>query len=253
MKRKNLYIHYDSVTNHVMTRGINFVANDFLDRYFPDNMILAEAPQDYGRYDSLTNFKILRGKIEIQDYLSSVVKAGLRISNWIDFESVEAMHQLAPSEIAEILYLFHANKSLRSAFFYKLQNNYVYLTLSNGLNKVYYRYVSHFYPRFQRAMKEQMVELINEGNPLAFLRKTHVQSMVEDRVEEIAPIFATGLKVNFNQAYQKGTRWYVPLNIIEDQLTLLSRDQRPSDHIGFIIYDTNGEQWDVELKLSDTD
>ena len=253
MIRKNLYIHYDSVTNHVMTRAINLIADDFMDRYYPENMILAEAPQDFGRFDSQTNFKILRGKVEVQQYLTSVVKAGLRLSNWIDFETLDAMHLLTPNEIAELLYLFHANKTLRSAFFYKLQNNYVYLTLPNGLNKMYYRYVTHFYPRFQRVMRNQMNDLINESNPFCFLRKTHKVSPMSDQiVEELAPVFAVGLKVNFNQAYQMGTGWYVPLNIIEDQLTLLSRDQRPTEHIGFIIYDTNDEHWHLELNLAET-
>lgn len=251
MRRKNLYIHYDSVTNHVMTRAINFISQDFLDRYYPQNMILADAPQDFGRFDGQTNFKILRGKEEIHHYLTKAVKMGLRISNWVDFESLEAMHQLSANEIAEILYLFHANKSLRSAFFYKLQNNYLYLTLPNGLNKMYYRYVTHFYPRFQRVMREELIAVVNETNPFRFLHKTNIKPMSDMVVEEIAPVFASGLKVNFSQAYLKGTSWYIPMNIIEDQLTLLSQDQRPSDHVGFIIYDTNREQWLVELKLQE--
>lgn len=253
MRRKNLYVHYDSVTNHVMTRAINFKSEDFLDRYYPENMILADAPLDFGRYDNQTNFKILRGKEEIHAYLTKVVQAGLRISNWVDFESLEAMHQLSPNEIAEILYLFHANKSLKSAFFYKLQNNYIYLTLPNGLNKMYYRYVTHFYPRFQRVMREELIALVNETNPFRFLHKTNIKPMSDLVVEEIAPVFASGLKVNFSQAYLKGASWYIPMNIIEDQLTLLSQDQRPNDHVGFIIYDTNREQWQVELKLQESE
>ena len=252
MRRTNLYIHYDSVTNHVMTRAMNLMAQDFTERYFPQNMILAEAPADFGRYDVTTNFKVLRGETEVMSYLTTVRKEKLRISNWMDFESLEAMHQLTPNEIAELLYLFHANKSLKSAFFYKLQNNYVYLTLPNGLNKMYYRYVTHFYPRFQRIMREQMRQLINEGQSIFILRKQDVKHLPESIVEQVAPMFAAGLKVNFNQAYLKGTRWHVPLNIIEDQLTLLSKDQRPNEHLGFIIYDSNIEQWEVKLDLLDS-
>ena len=251
MRRINLYIHYDSVTNHVMTRAINLTVEDFSPKYFPNHMILAEAPADFGRYDATTNFKILKDQDEIESYFNAVVKDKLRLSNWMDFESVEAMHQLTPNEIAELLYLFHANKSLRSAFFYKLQNNYVYLTLPNGLNKVYYRHVNHFYPRMQRVLQERMYELVNESQHLFFMKKTPVKMMADPTIEQVAPLFSMGLKVNFAQSFQKGTSWYVPLNIIEDQLTLLTKDQQPSEHIGFIIYDTISEHWDVELKLTD--
>lgn len=251
MRRINLYIHYDSVTNHVMTRAINLTVEDFSPKYFPNHMILAEAPTDFGRYDATTNFKILKGKDEIEAYFDAVIKEKLRLSNWMDFESIEAMHQLTPNEIAELLYLFHANKSLRSAFFYKLQNNYVYLTLPNGLNKVYYRHVNHFFPRIQRVLRKQMFELVNESHHLFFMKKTSVTSVAEPVIEKMAPLFSMGLKVNFAQSYQKGTQWWVPLNIIEDQLTLLSKDQSPKEHVGFIVYDTTSEHWDVTLKLSD--
>lgn len=251
VRRINLYVHYDSVTNHVMTRAINLTSEDFQDRFFPQNMILAEAPPDFGRYDVQTDFKILRGQTEVQSYLETAHKEGLRLSNWMDFESIDSMHQLTPNEIAELLYFFHANKSLKSAFFYKLQNNYVYLTLPNGLNKMYYRYVTHFYPRFQRVMQEQTYQLINESHSLFFMKKQAVAPLSETVTERIAPIFSAGLKVNFAQAYQKGTQWFIPINIIEDQLTLLRQDQRPVDHLGFFIYDTNRENWQVDIKLKD--
>lgn len=249
MGRTNLYIHYDAVTNHVMTRAINFEIQDFPKHYFPQNIILAESTLDFGRFDPQTNFKLIRGASEIQVYFESAHKEKMRISNWIDFETLEDMHGLTAQEIAEILYLFHANKALKSAFFYKLQNNYVYLTLPNGLNKVYYRHVQHFYPRFQRAMVVHMSELLNESRSLFFMRKARVQALPLEIAEQVAPIFVNGLKVNFQQAYVKGSRHFVPLDIVEDELTLLTLDQAPKNHIGFIIYDSNAEKWSLELTL----
>ena len=68
--RINLYVHYDSVTSHIMTRGINLMPTDFDAKYVPNNMILAEAPSNFGKYDVRTNFKILRGKPEVLEYLN---------------------------------------------------------------------------------------------------------------------------------------------------------------------------------------
>lgn len=253
VSRVNIYVHYDSVTNHIMTRGINLVLEDFEPRYLPTNMILAQAPSEVGRFDATTNFKILRNQVEVAKYFEASQNAELRMSNWIDFENIESMHQLTANEIAEILYLFHANKGLKSAFFYKLQNNYVYLTLPNGLLKVFYRFVTHFYPRFQRVMNLHMSNLVNESRSLFFMRKERVKPIPLNIVEQVAPLFSSGLKINFVQAIQTGSYWKVPLDIIEDELTLLTQDQLPKHHIGYLIYDTNAQRWSVELIMMDED
>lgn len=253
MARINLYVLYDSVTNYVMTRGINLVVEDFQPRYLPTNMILSEASAEVGRFDTQTNFKVLRTQGEVVQYFEKVQSTRIRIANWIDFENIESMHQLSPNEIAEILYLFHAHKALKSAFSYKLQNNYVYLTLPNGLLKIFYRYVKHFYPRFQRVVKVKFEELINESQRLFFMKKTRVKDMPEKIVEQLAPLFSDGLKVNFEQAIQTGSYWKVPLDIIEDNLTLINVNQLPKEHIGFIIYDTNAQTWSVELDVVNVD
>lgn len=248
MSRINLYVHYDSVTNHIMTRGINLLSNDFDEHYLPNNLILAEAPAEFGRFDAQTNFKILRGRAEVASYMETCQKEHIRLSNWIDFETIEMMHQLTPAEIAELLYLFHASSSLRSAFFYKLQNNYVFLTLPNGLNKVYYRHMTHFYLRFRRVMKERMLDVVNEGRNFLFGRKEKVAPMPIELVEELAPLFSNGLKVNFSQAYQSGSKWLIPLMIIEDELTLLSQQQDLAEQVGSIVYDLTTERWQVDLE-----
>lgn len=253
MSRINLYIHYDSVTNHIMTRGINLLSADFEENYIPNHMILADAPAAFGRFDAQTNFKILRGQREVIDYLDICHGEGMQLSNWIDFESISAMHNLTPNEIAEILYLFHASNTLRSAFFYKLQNNYVFLTLPNGLNKMYYRHAHHFYPRFRRVLRREMGELINEGRNWFFMKKEKVSTFPQELAERIAPLFVDGLKINFSQASLREACWYVPLDIIEDELTLLTQSQVPSEHVGHLIYNTQTQLWVLEISMSEND
>lgn len=250
MSRINLYVHYDSVTNHIMTRAINFLSDDYKDQKVPSNLILAEAPAEFGRYDVQTNFKILRGQTEVYDYMEICRKENIRMSNWIDFDSVELMHQLEPSEIAELLYLFHAHKTLRSAFFYKLQNNYVFLTLPNGLNKTYYRHVSHFDPRFQRVMQERVTDLVNEARPRFFGRRDVVAPLPSAITEQLSPLFASGIKINFTQASQRGNEWTIPIMIIEDELTLLSQNQPLDDAVAQIMYDTKESKWSLKLNVS---
>lgn len=249
MSRINLYVHYDSVTNHIMTRAISLRSSDFNEQYMPTHLILGESPPEFGRYDAQTNFKILRGQTEVYDYMEICRKENIRMSNWIDFESIELMHQLTPTEISELLYLFHAHKTLRSAFFYKLQNNYVYLTLPNGLNKMYYRHVTHFYPRFQRVIQEETTKLVNEGKSRFFGRKEVVASLPMNIVDQLSPLFASGIKINYSQAEQRENSWRIPLMIIEDELTLLTQNQVLKEAVGVLVYDTQSSQWSIELHV----
>ena len=48
---------------------------------------------------------------------------------WIDFSDVTMLKELTPLEISELLYFGHMKNSLHSPFFYKLQNDFVFLNL----------------------------------------------------------------------------------------------------------------------------
>lgn len=231
-----------------MTRGIDLTVTDFARQYMPQNIILANAPEEFGRYDVQTDFKILRGQDEVYDYFDLCHKEGRRLSNWIDFDSVDMMHQLAPVEISELLYLFHASKALRSPFFYKLQNNYVYLTLPNGLNKTYYRHMTHFYPRFQRALSEHMTQLLNENRAWFHKRMKPANRLPIDLLEALSPLFVSGLKIDFKQAHLTDDQWHLPLFIIEDELTNLTRNLSLDQAIGSLIYQSERGQWDLTIK-----
>ncbi|MGO4937450.1 hypothetical protein ACTQ54_07485 [Fundicoccus sp. Sow4_H7] len=247
MSRVNLYVHYDPVMNYIKTRGIDLKIEDFNNQYVPHNLILAEAHLQFGRFDAPTNFKILRGQPEVLQYLETVTKQQIHSSNWIDFESIELMHQLTPNEIAEILYLFHSGNPLRSAFFYKLQNNYAFLTLPNGLNKTYYRYVSHFIPRLQRVLNTKMGQLMNENRSFLFARRTKVAPVPQAIVDQLEHYFLFGLKFDFARAELINKNWQIPLFIIEDELTLLTLAQKIDESIGMLSYNIEVQEWHLSI------
>lgn len=247
MKRSNLYIHYDSVTNHVLTMGFDWHRRDFCGSYEPENLILAEAPRHVGSFDAVTNFKILRGKEEVIKYLDLCDSKKTRLSNWIDFEDLELMHQLTPNEISELLYLFHMSSVLRSAFFYKLQNNYVYLTLPNGLQKTYYRHISHFSPRVQRVLTQHFLKVVNESNVFFFSKKDYIPEIPLDIVEKLSPYFSQGLKIDFAQAYEDKQVVHVPLIIIEDELIMLKQVQPQDSWLGIVSYDKSSDKWELSM------
>lgn len=64
---------------------------------------------------------------------------------WVDFENVESLGLLEPIEVAELLYLGHLFKPVKSAFFDKLQNRFAYLAHDDGwFNKFYCRDIKEF-------------------------------------------------------------------------------------------------------------
>ena len=67
---KDLYVHYETVTNHVLTRGVDLIYDDFSNEFFPENMILSEEPVDFGRFDAQTNFKIERTVLSMRFLLT---------------------------------------------------------------------------------------------------------------------------------------------------------------------------------------
>lgn len=248
MSENNIYVYYDAVTNHITTRAIDLKLTDFEE--VPQNLLLSNDSSNFGRYDVQTNFKILRGRAEVEEFFLASEKNPKLMSEWIDFESLEMMHQLTPNEIAEILYLFHANTSLRSAFFYRLQNDYVYLTLPNGLTRMYYRYFSRFEKRFNRAIREKMTILINEGRPF-FKRRMKAKAFPSGLFNEISKIFPLGIKISFQQASCDTFEWSVPIFVIEDELTKLSQSQDLNEAIASITYDSNTKQWGLIYHKTD--
>ena len=74
---------------------------------------------------------------------------------------MEFLHQLTPQEIADLLYISHANTHLHSPFFYKLQNNFIFLNLAQDFTKVYYRKMDDFYQQLSYQLMNQMSEEID--------------------------------------------------------------------------------------------
>ncbi len=74
-----------------------------------------------------------------------------------------------------MLYLFHSSNVLRSAFFYKLQKlTLCYLTLPNGLNKLFYPGIFRASTRALLGTTERMMDLVNEDKNLFFSKRLTV-------------------------------------------------------------------------------
>ncbi|HAQ0275129.1 TPA: hypothetical protein IWO12_000744 [Enterococcus faecium] len=131
---ESVYVHIDTTSNAVLTKGLT--ATDFANSivHFPQNLLLLDPSASAGEYESHTGLKVIRGTENIQRFFSSSRnRRGFDELKWIDFTDLTMLKELTPLEISELLYFGHMKTHLHSPFFYKLQNNFVYFDLNDQL------------------------------------------------------------------------------------------------------------------------
>lgn len=138
------YMQMNKSEQYVLSHGITFT--DFIKSM--NNPIESVLLLEHKFDDVQLHLRSLFNYIEhekIQDLIKEDVSSYGEFS-WVDFDDIEALDELDGQEIAELLFLNHMKHPLRSAFFQKLNNRFVYLAHDDGwINKTYYRNLDDFY------------------------------------------------------------------------------------------------------------
>ena len=244
--KKNMYIHYDSVSNHVLSSSIPFSVRTVPPILIPKNILLLKGKSSLAKYDDYTGFSYISGEENIRQFLDYVMKEELAV-DWIDFESIDFLHQLTAQEVSELLYVSHANKHLHSPFFYKLQNNYIYLSMGDGFTKVYYRNVQHFNSLLAHAIEDAMSDVINAQKTRLFFmkRSAKVEKISIDDVENLATLIRDGVLIALDQAKKVGTTYVIPILLSEDEYYRTNHLKHTECQVGTISYDTDKNEWQV--------
>ena len=243
-----IYIHYDTVGNNVLSKGItNQSSKNFLKR-IPSNLLLIKGGDSFGTYDSHTGFPVIKGQEEVKKFLDAGIGRPSQLGAWVDFSSIDMLHQLTPVEISEILYIAHAHNYLYSPFYYKLQNNYIYLSLPNDFTKVYYRYLEEFYEQFADSITQRMQKKVNEKKRF-FQKDKVIHPLQSEKAAELVPAFREGVCFSFRQIKIENQVYSVPMFITEDKMSTINQlfDEKLS--VGMLIYDANKDQWNLQYHL----
>ena len=100
------YTHlYDSVSNHVLTKSIAFRLSALPQSEIPQNLLLLNGKSSLATHDPYTGFMWVKGRKNVLAYLQGVEEGKEAPSNWVDFDSIDFVHQLTPQEIADLLYI----------------------------------------------------------------------------------------------------------------------------------------------------
>lgn len=216
--RDNLvYIHVETVSHLILSYGIS--KEDFITSIprLPTN-ILSLNPVDYeNEIDIATGFNTVTGEEDTARYLNKKT-VGLKQS-WIDFDSQDDLELITPREVAEFLYLGHAFSHIQSPFYYKLQNDYVFLTLPNDALKIYYRYLTQFYNVFSKSIIRHANQSYREKNGLFRRRPMTLKKIPKKIVEELMPLFVEGAIIDFSRITINNTKLILPVYIMIDNVS----------------------------------
>lgn len=159
MRNNLVYVHVEKVSHLTLTYGISNL--DFFRgvELKPQNLLSLNNVDPNQEIDIYSGFNMFLEDTDVKKFLTRNTEQNI---NWIDFDEVNDLEALTPREVAELLYLGHAYTHIKSPFYYKLQNNYVYLTLPNGAKKVYYRYLPHFYQVLATSLTNKVADIYRE-------------------------------------------------------------------------------------------
>lgn len=244
MATEYIYVHLDSVTNHVLSKGMDMSNFQRSLKQTPRNILLLDAKKGVGEFESHTGFRVIRGRENVHRHFDEASKSPEKMNKWIDFESLELLRQLTPVEISELLYIAHAHTHLHSPFYYKLQNNFIYLTLPDAMTKVYYRYLDQYFTLLSFSLTEAFTAKVNERRSF-FQKPKEINAIPAEIVKELVPYLKEGALFSLKQLEVDGDCYNIPVFLVEDRLREVTKPFSERDRMATVCYNCANGVWSI--------
>jgi len=215
VKRDFIYLHKQEAEHFVASFGIDFCSFMQAVNEPPENLLLLDHPFMDVEFDMHTHFNY----VTYPSYKRFCKENGKEIERlvWMDFEDIDGLEELAPWEIAEILYVRHTFNHLRSPFYQKMNNRFVYLTQEDGLyNKIYYRSWADFYEILSAIIPEQADLNKAERGLFGAKRKVSIQNVPQEMIKQLSPIFTEGAIISFEKSINTRQAAEIPIWSVGD-------------------------------------
>lgn len=249
LEKSSLYVFLNPISNHVLIKNCQLLLDTTIE--VPDNILLLNGFDEQAVFDEFTRFYMINGKENVRRFLNRQRLKKQVTVGWLDFKSVQMLHHLLPTEIAEILYLYHAKVPLRSPFYYKLQNQYVYLLENGDTTKIYFRRVNDFYHQFARKLA-QRTEAVLYGRansfPLSMVtsrHQKHIQVPDDSFIQQLSDYFLDGVIFDFSQLTQQKAKQVISLYQVEDHMDTTLKDLNKQKPVLTIHYDRKSKKWTI--------
>ncbi|WP_138754482.1 hypothetical protein [Paenibacillus sinopodophylli] len=241
MKTKDvIYMIYNENEQSVTSMGIEFI--DFIHclTVEPNNILLLASGYTGEDFHHGLRLEFVR-KENLNDLYKENVYAYGDFC-WVDFDEMISLDDLAPHEKAELLYLGHYKQPLRSPFFEKLNNKFVYLAHDDGwFNKIFYKDKNQYMDVLGRLVS-------NKLKPY----QQNVQPLGQDIVEQLALFAKDGILVDLYRMIKSRNSIEIQFNIIgkmmdfDDVYNNMERHKAKSNSEYWLVY-KKGE-WTLQLK-----
>lgn len=201
--RDILYINAFPESNEVVYYGMQL--KEFI-KFAPvelNQLLLIEAEYFGAGFRSKTKFEIVE-KDDMNDFLNENIY-GYGDFCWVDFNQRENVENLEPIEIAELLYLGHMFKPVKSPFFDKIQNRYAYLAHDDGW---FCRLYCKQYSDFQEVIANKIIDMA------ATSKRKKIYPISEDLKEKLLNIAEDGLLIDFSNAIKVNKTIEIPIYLI---------------------------------------
>ncbi|MEH7109378.1 hypothetical protein [Bacillus sp. JJ1764] len=172
---------------------------------------------------------------------------------WIDFTEEEVLNELSGQEMAELLYLGHHKQHLKSPFYKKLDNRFVYLAHDDGwFNKTYYRSFKDFFYLFSEVIASKMGELKPEKSLLGLRKKRTYPPVNKEILLSLTPFLKEGICISLRAADVQRNRVEIPVWVMGD---FANMDDMYDEYQNIlnepfhakIIFDRKTKEWKLNL------
>lgn len=185
--RDVFYINAFPENNELVYYGMQL--NEFI-KYAPVeiNKLLILEGEYYGRgFRSKTKLEVVEND-EMDEFLGEDVYSYGDFS-WVDFDERDNVENLEPQELAELLYLGHMFKPIKSPFFDKIQNRYAYLAHDDGW---FCRLYCREYSDFKEIICNKIIDTVSTS------KRRKIYPFSEELKEELLNLAKDGLLIDFN-------------------------------------------------------
>ncbi|WP_261809981.1 hypothetical protein [Levilactobacillus humaensis] len=248
MRGNFVYLSLEPVTNMIYSLGIS--PADFLNGVpaIPNQLLLLNAESDSDtEINPHTRLQTLTGQTQIRRYLLGKHEHPVK---WLDYTHGDDLDFLLPNEIAELLYLAHMDTHIRTPFYAKLQNDYVYLTLRDGFYKTYYRHLNSFDHVLEVSIKRHLRAMHN--NRWVFARPLAISDVPQEILLQLIQGLVDGMIIAFDQLVERHRIYVIPVRAIthpERQATWYSQEEVYADsrEVASLRYDLTTREWALSI------
>ena len=197
VKPIELYINVSAEEHEVVLSGVKFV--DFIENtpIKIENILLLKS--EYFAAKNFRGFELLEGYDDISELLREDIYNYGDFS-FIDYSDISSINKISEEQIAELLYLAHTHKPLKSAFFDVLQNNFVYLSHDDG-------WYCKLYCKELQSSTSMLINRLQKSVRSAFCNSEY--TLPKSLIESIQNLSTKGLLVSLD--FQKRNKGMIKL------------------------------------------